>query len=160
MWISKVAARRLHESSAEPDHWTERGRAASVSNSNVTDRSRRSVPALGQHMRISTTVRTIAEAIAARMPTMSPSQQARVYVLCSMPTYTDLGAWEEAYGQPPSDEPETPLDLLLDSVFEFGRYNMYCRFDPAGTKRVYSELFEQLHRAGIDCPEVGDFTDF
>ena len=35
---------------APNDHWTEHGRATAVANSNVTDRPRRSVPALGPHM--------------------------------------------------------------------------------------------------------------
>ena len=114
-------------------------------------------------MRVSTTVQTIAEAIAASLPGMTPPQQARVEMLRLMPSYTeikDLGAWEAVYGEPPSSEPDTPLDLLLDKVFEFGRYNLYRKFDPVGTKRVYTKLFEQLRHAGVACPAVGDFTKF
>ena len=45
--IDRVIRRVYEPLIAEPDHWTERGRAASVSNSDVTDRPRRSVPPLG-----------------------------------------------------------------------------------------------------------------
>ena len=47
------------EQEAEPDHWTEHGRATSVSNFNVTGRPRRSVLALGRftcHAQIEATV--------------------------------------------------------------------------------------------------------
>lgn len=114
-------------------------------------------------MLISTTVQMIAEAIAASRLTLSASQQARINVLRSLPSYTeakDLGAWDEAYGQPPSSEPNTTLDLLLDEVFEFGRYNLYCAFDSRGTKRVYLQLARQLRQIGVDCPIADEFTGF
>ena len=43
--LSELLGGGRHEK-AKPDHWTERGRAASVSNSDITDRPRRSVLAL------------------------------------------------------------------------------------------------------------------
>ena len=113
-------------------------------------------------MCVSITVQAIAEAIAASHAALTPSQQARVDVLRLMPPSTeirDLGAWEAVYGEPPSSEPDTPLDILLDEVFEFGRYNLYCKFDPVGTKRIYAGLAEQLRRAGVPCPTIGDFAD-
>lgn len=46
--VTLVVSRKLENGSneCEPDHWTERGRAASVSNLDVTDRPRRSVTSL------------------------------------------------------------------------------------------------------------------
>ena len=47
-----MRSRFTHERNAEPDHWTERGRATSVANSDVTVRPRRSVPSLGDVTRM------------------------------------------------------------------------------------------------------------
>src|SRR4051794_26179788 len=108
-------------------------------------------------MRICTTVKAIAEAIARSHQPLSPSQEACVNVLRWMPLYKDLSLWEDEYGRPPSFEPDGTLDLLLDEVFEFGRYNLNCKFDPMGTKRLYTELSKRLRSAGIDCPAIDDF---
>ena len=48
---------------AQPDHWTERGRAASVSNSKTTGRPRRSVPSLDNATRMDEMSKIVAIAL-------------------------------------------------------------------------------------------------
>lgn len=114
-------------------------------------------------MRISTTVQTIAEALDASSTALSPSQQTRIGLLRLMPAYAevrDLGAWEQAYQGVPTSDAETDFGHLLDAVFEFGGYNLYCAFDLAGTRGLYACLSERLCRAGINHPAPDEFTGF
>ena len=49
----RFVSERSREGKAEPDHWSERWRATSVSNSDVTGRPRRSVLSFGGNMKTS-----------------------------------------------------------------------------------------------------------
>ena len=112
-------------------------------------------------MLVSHAVQAIADTIGASRRAILPHQQARIELLRLMPTYAearDLGAWEAAYKDVSSPESDTAFDLLLDAVFEFGEYNLYCAFDHTGTKQLYLRLARQLRDAGIDCPIADEFT--
>jgi hypothetical protein len=45
-------------------------------------------------------------------------------------------------------------------VFEFGRFNLYTRFNPRGAQDEYESLSKLFHRAGIDSPRIEEFSGF
>ena len=86
-----------------------------------------------------------------------------VHVLRSAAVYRDAGrldAWESAYQDAGGDDESSTIDQLLDSIFSFGRYNLYAGFNGPGTRKRYQELAREFSEAGIPIPESPNVSDW
>jgi hypothetical protein len=87
-----------------------------------------------------------------RCPMPSPGQQLTAILLVAMPQYAaagDLAAWENAVGHVLPQTPNGITDELLDAIYEFGRFNLYARFDPPGTARELAALIDKFTAEGV-----------
>ncbi|MGV3658628.1 MAG: hypothetical protein ACO1TE_00535 [Prosthecobacter sp.] len=113
-------------------------------------------------MSVSETVQLLAKAIGGARGGLSPRHRLLLGLLQLMPLYGDvgdLGAWDLACQEALSNgEDDSETAQLLKEVFEFGRFNMYSRFDPQGTSGRYAVVSTLLQQAGIACPQVDEFT--
>ncbi len=104
-------------------------------------------------MGICSTVASLAEAVSKAKAPLEPRHRLQVDILKLMPLYSEiwnLSPWEHAFQdvvKEPDDESET--GLLLWEIFDFGRYNMYSAFDPAGTRDCYIALTDLLKEKGV-----------
>lgn len=115
-------------------------------------------------MGVAHVVAELAEAIAAKVP-LTAHQALLVYLLRAMPLYVAvarLDAWESVILEAVTlREPEqVPVTGLIDSVFEFGRHNLYTAFDVAGTRREFAILSSHFAMAGLPVPQSPDLSDW
>ena len=106
-------------------------------------------------MGICEVVRDAARAIRVAYADQDSSVVALTQVLETMPDWYGkrrLDSWEEAVQWAtwpvPADNNKT-LCELLEGVFEFGAYNLYCKFDADGTRREYDKLVALLASHGL-----------
>lgn len=73
-----------------------------------------------------------------------------------MPDWLEIGrldVWEEhVQGILPAGDLQGPVALLND-VFEFGRLNLYCAFQPENTAREFRRLVARLAQQGLAVDE-------
>lgn len=106
-------------------------------------------------MSVSETVVALSAVVAHCRAPLSPFEADLAARLQEMPTWVtarQLDEWERRYEDRRSgwgDSIETAVRRstveLLDRVFEFGRYNLYTRFDLEATEREYRELLAELN---------------
>ena len=107
-------------------------------------------------MGVCETVRSIAESVSqVKMPQES-RHQILVQILRLMPQYReirDLVAWESAFqGALEEQDDESEIGQILWEVFEFGRFNMYAKFDVPGTSQQFEWLSTLLNERGVPMP--------
>ncbi len=71
-----------------------------------------------------------------------------------MPYYLAIGnlsLWEEAFTEALTDEDDlSNIGELIREIFEFGRYNLYCKFDEKKTVVAFNNLCDTLSRNKIN----------
>ena len=114
---------------------------------------------------VAETVKSLAEAVErAKLPT-NPRHRICVELLRLMPKYRDIGdlsAWEAAYqGALEERDDESEVAQLLWEVFDFGRLNMYGKFEPeltahAGALKEHLALEIELVLEGANATPRGE----
>ena len=108
-------------------------------------------------------IAVLADAVAAMHHPLHHRHVLMVHVLRSALVYRQAGrldAWESAYIDAEGNVEPTPINELLDSIFDLGRNNLYTQFDEAGTQEYYRKLVRQFSEAGILTPEAPDLSDW
>jgi hypothetical protein len=106
---------------------------------------------------------SLAYAVAEARRPLTPRQALKVHVLWSASVYRDAGrldAWEQAYANAARDTEPSPVDELLDAIFELGTYNMYRAFDAPGTLREYQHLQKKFAAEDVFAPATPHLSDW
>jgi hypothetical protein len=81
-----------------------------------------------------------------------------------MPQYRDINdlvAWESAYqGALAERDDESEVGQLLWEVFDFGRLNMYGRFEPDRTAHAFAALSSWIAERGVSVPAPAGLADW
>lgn len=115
-------------------------------------------------MGICATVKELAKAVQSIAQDGNPNVQLSIEILSLMPLYAEareLGAWEQAYQAISSQEHnQSNVEMLLDAIFEFGRFNLYGAFRKEATNQEYRILVSKLEQHGIrpvHSPEIDNW---
>lgn len=108
-------------------------------------------------------VATLADAVAVAHRPLHRRHDLMVHVLRSAPVYREaarLDAWEAAYQDAAREREASPVDDLLEAIYEFGRYNMYGQFDGLRTREQFARLRHRFATQGILTPVSPDLSDW
>ena len=113
-------------------------------------------------MRISEIIPLLAELLEQSPLSRSDIQKQAIAHLKAIPDFVArrrLDEWEESFPWE-STRDGSKIALLIGEVYELGRYNLYCRFNPAGTLRAYAAVGAMFLEAGLSPPQVDRIQDW
>jgi hypothetical protein len=120
-----------------------------------------------QQVRVSETVKALAEAVVEVHPVRLPLHRLILELLRLMPLYRDVDGlpdWETAIRDATAErEDYSEVGDLLWAVFEFAARALYPPqgyevFDPAWTEAAFRSLGKALEGSGVKIPEGMSFT--
>ena len=109
-------------------------------------------------------VKSLAEAVARAKEPEQPRHRLLVEILRLTPLYRDINGlceWEDAFQNAlEKEDDESEVGKILWELFDFGRYNMYAKFDTEGTAQAYESLCLWLSAHGVSVPASHGLADW